>query len=59
MNNKSDLPEGWAMPDHMARKVKESINRKRITPEDELQKALDEMARAIALMEPDPQDLAG
>ena len=47
------------MPDHMARKVKESINRKRITPEDELQKALDEMARAIALMEPDPQDLAG
>ena len=56
MDNNPDLPEGWAMPEDMARKVNESISRKRITPEDELQKALDEMARDIALIEPDPRD---
>ena len=56
MNNKSDLPEDWAMPDHMARKVNESINRKRITPEDELQYAFSEIANDLRLIEPDPSD---
>jgi hypothetical protein len=55
-NNKPDLPEGWSMPDYMAKKISESINRKRITYEDELQDALDEMARDIALIGPNPVD---
>jgi hypothetical protein len=56
MNNKPDLPEGWAMPDDLARKVNESINRKRITPEDELQDAFRDLANDLALIEPDPRD---
>lgn len=36
VNNNSDLPEGWAMPDDLAKKVSEALNRKSITPEDEL-----------------------
>jgi hypothetical protein len=39
-----DLPEGWAMPDHLAKKVSETLNKKSITPEDELADALDDMA---------------
>ena len=58
MNNKSELPEGWAMPDYMARKVSESINRKRITPEDELQDAFSDLANDLRLIEPDPSDWA-
>lgn len=56
MDNKPDLPEGWAMPDDLARKVNESINRKRITPEDELQDAFRDLANDLALIEPDPRD---
>jgi methionine synthase II (cobalamin-independent) len=44
------------MPDDMAKKVREALSRKSITPEEELQTAIDEMARDIALIEPDPQD---
>jgi hypothetical protein len=56
MNEKSDLPEGWEMPDYMARKVSKSINRKRLTPEDELQDAFSELANDLRLIEPDPSD---
>jgi hypothetical protein len=56
MDNKSEIPDGWAMPDNLAKKVSEALNKKSITPEDELADALDEMARDIALIEPDPQD---
>ena len=56
MNNKSDLPNGWAMPDDLVKKVDEALNRKSITPENELQAALDEVARDIALIEPNPVD---
>ncbi|MGB7054967.1 MAG: hypothetical protein WBE28_06585 [bacterium] len=44
------------MPDDLVKQVNEALNRKSITPEQELQDALDEMARDIALIEPDPQD---
>ena len=57
MNN--NIPDGWAMPDDLAKKVSKALNRKSTTPEEELQDALDEMARDIALIEPDPQDWAG
>jgi hypothetical protein len=56
MDYNYDLPEGGAMPDEMARRVHEQLNRKRITPEGELQNALDDMARDVALIGPNPVD---
>ena len=56
MNNKAKIPDGWAMPDDLAKKVSKALNRKPITPKDELQDALNEMARDISLIEPNPQD---
>ena len=56
MENNNDLPEGLAMPEYMAKRLSEGVNKKSESPEDKLQKALDEMARDIALIEPDPQD---
>jgi len=52
----NDLPPGWSMPDDLAKQVREALNRKSITPEEELQDALDDMARDIVLIEPNPQD---
>ncbi len=59
MNNNPDLPEGWAIPDDLAKQVSEALNRKSITPEDELADAPVQIALDIALIEPDPQDWAG
>jgi hypothetical protein len=56
MDKKSDLPDGWAMPYEMAKKVSDILNNKTISPEDEPADALDEMARDIALIEPEPKD---
>ena len=56
MTNKSELPEGWAMPPDMAKRLSEGLNKKSVTPENTQQKALDEIARDIALIEPNPQD---
>ena len=56
MDNKPDLPDGWDLPDVLARKVSEAFNKKSITPQDELADVLDEMARDIALIEPNPAD---
>lgn len=39
--------------------LNEVMNKKPITPEDELQDALDEKARYIALIEPNPVDWGG
>ena len=47
------------MPDDLANQVNETLNRKSNTSEQELQDALEEMARDIALIEPDPEDWAG
>ena len=47
MNNKSNLPEGWAMPDDLAKKISDVLNNKPISPEDELADALEDMARDI------------
>ena len=59
MVNNAKIPDGWAMPNDLAKQVSEALNKKSILPEDELGDALDEMARDIALIEPDPQDWAG
>ena len=54
--SENDLPPGWAMPDDLAKKISEVLNHKPITPEDELSDAQEDMARDIALIEPDPKD---
>jgi hypothetical protein len=59
MGNNPDLPEGWSIPDDLANQVSEELDKKSITPEDELQDAFEDMARDIALIEPDPRDWAG
>ena len=56
MDNNSDLSKGWSMPDDLANKKNEVLNNKPITPEDELADALKDIARDIALIEPDPVD---
>jgi hypothetical protein len=58
-NNDSKTPEGWSMPDNLAKKINEGLSKKTLRPEDELADALEEMARDIALIEPDPRDWAG
>jgi hypothetical protein len=47
------------MPDDLAKKISEVLNNKPISPEDDLADALGDMARDIALIEPDPMDWAG
>jgi hypothetical protein len=42
------------MPDDLAKKITGGLNRKTLRPEDELAEAIEEMARDIALIEPDP-----
>jgi hypothetical protein len=59
MAKNAEIPDGWAMPDDLANQVNKALNKKPITPEQELQDALDEMARDIALIEPNPEDWGG
>jgi len=56
MNEKPDLPDGWSMPDYVAKRISEPINRKPVSPEDNIQTALDEITNDIDLIEPDLQD---
>ena len=56
MSGNPDLPDGWAMPDDLSKKIIEVLNNKPITLKDELADALDDMARDIALTEPNPID---
>jgi len=44
------------MPDDLAKKISEVLNHKPITPEDELSDAQEDMARDIAIIEPNPED---
>ena len=52
-------PPGWAMPNDLSKKISEVLNNKPISPEDELADALEDMARDISLIEPDPVDWSG
>ena len=56
MSKNPKIPETWGIPDDQANKVIEALSKKSITPEDAVQKALEEIARDIAIIEPDPQD---
>ena len=46
----------WGIPDEQANKVREALSKKSIRPEDRVQEALEEIARDIAIIEPDPVD---
>ena len=59
MNDDRKIPTSWAVPNDLAKKVNETLNKKRITPEDELADALEEMARDIALIDPNHRDWGG
>ena len=50
------IPDTWGIPDDQANKVKEALSKKSIRPEDAVQKALEEIARDISIIEPDPVD---
>ena len=59
MTNNPDLPDTLGIPDDQANKVRDALSKKSTRPEDRVQDALDDMARDIALIEPDPQDWTG
>lgn len=59
MSKNPKLPETWGIPDDQAEKVREALSKKSIKPEDAVQKAIEEIARDIAIIEPDPKDWAG
>jgi hypothetical protein len=48
------IPEGWSMPEEQANTISKRLDIKNITPEDALQKGIDEIARDIVIIEPDP-----
>jgi hypothetical protein len=54
----SKIPDTWGVPDDLAKKITEGLDKKRLTPEEELADALEEMARDLAIIEPDPFDWA-
>jgi hypothetical protein len=56
MSKNPIIPETWGIPDNQANKVIEALSKKSIKPEDDVQNALDEIARDIAIIEPDPVD---
>jgi len=39
MDNNPDLPDGWAMPDDLARKINEVVIKKPVAHEDDLQES--------------------
>jgi hypothetical protein len=56
MSKNPVIPDTWGIPDDQANKVREALSKISIKPEDAVQKALEEIARDIAIIEPDPQD---
>ena len=58
MSKKPTIPETWGIPDDQANKISEALSKKSIRPEDRVQEAVEELARDIAIIEPDPKDWA-
>ena len=50
------IPETWGITASQAKKLRAALNKKTPRPEDALQEALGEMARDMAIIEPDPVD---
>ena len=56
MSKNPSIPDTWGIPDDQANKVRDALKKKSIRPEDAVQKAVEEIARDIAIIEPDPVD---
>jgi hypothetical protein len=56
MSKNPKIPDTWGIPDDQAKKVREALSKKSVGPEDAVQKALEEIARDIAIIEPNPID---
>ena len=56
MNEKSDLPDDWAIPNDLSKKISKVLNIKSIAPINELADALDDMARDNAWTVSNPHD---
>jgi len=56
MSKNPKIPDTWGIPDDQAKKVVEALSKKSIRPEDAVLNALEEIARDIAITEPDPVD---
>ena len=52
MSKNPKMPETWGIPDDQANKVREALRKKTIRPEDAVQKALEEIGRDKAIIEP-------
>jgi hypothetical protein len=59
MEKNPDLPPGWSMPEDQAKKLQEYLHKGPKSPEQELDDALQDIARDIAILEPDPADWEG
>ena len=56
VNDYFDLPPGWSMPPEMARKLSETVNKKGMTPFDDLKDMLEQTANDLAMVEPNPEN---
>jgi len=56
MSRNPNIPATWGIPDDQANQIQETLNKKSICHKDEVQKAIAELARDIAIFEPDPKD---
>jgi len=56
MSKNPIIPDTWGILNEQANKVREALSKKSIKPEDAVQKAIEEIARDIAIIEPDPKD---
>ena len=56
MSNNHDIPDTWGISDDQANKISEALNRRSTYPEVLLQEAIEELARDITIIEPDPKD---
>ena len=59
MTDGYEIPESWGTPPDITKKLSEFMNQKQYAPEDDLQEAIDDMARDIATLEPNPFDWGG
>jgi hypothetical protein len=59
MSKISNIPDSWGIADDQATKVREAQSKKSTKPEDAVQKAVEELARDIAIIEPDSRDWTG
>lgn len=57
MDYNPDPPENWSMPDDLAERISEIVNKKLYAPEEDQKEAIDDLARDVALIEPNPVDL--